>query len=503
MPLNSLRDGFVRICFDPSLNVIADGCRVLFEGQYYDPGQGCTVTADELIKVSSDRDIDCRFGEGSVLAEALKKAFACCTNDAVEFFAIPRANAAGSTAAEYTITYTGTATADGRIDIYWGEAQWNISVRITEGMTPTAIAAAIQAAVPSSFPYVATAAAGVVTLVARNTGTVGNNLQVMHNWHERSNYAPAGVSQVFAQTVVGAGNPAPLDYEAILGECCYCCIGMLYDDPDWQDGMIEYIQSAWSCMKPQCFGHGYTYNSGSLGQILATDTNSEEVSRIASCVSDPILGWMQAAAYAVQSCCVTVDNPEISIQGPNFGVLSCLLAPESCTSCFTFAEQEQLKESGFVVTTPLSGGTGALTSPVIANDITNNRFDDNGQTNATFRSVSSRRLAAETADEFAKELQRYNGLGLFTRNTDIKAGVQGTNQRLILGGLRAWAKDNVGRLFSEFDDLDRDLTVLTDFEVAPQCQGDPEKLYVNMVYRPPVRVGEIEVNMKPKLLDNC
>ena len=72
MAIDSLRDGFVKLCFDPSANVLGDQCSMVLEGQFFDPGLGCTVTPDEMIKVTSERDIDCQFGAGSVLAESLK-----------------------------------------------------------------------------------------------------------------------------------------------------------------------------------------------------------------------------------------------------------------------------------------------------------------------------------------------------------------------------------------------------------------------------------------------
>lgn len=506
MALDALRDGYVRLCFDPSLNVVGDRCRVVLEGQYYDPGEGCTVTPDVLRKITSLRDVDCLFGAGSILAESLKVAFDCCPGGVVEIYALPRLDAVGSVAAQYTMTFTGPATTDGRIDLFWGEARYNISVRVREGDTATDIAADVLAAynqVPG-FPFTIVQAAGVLTFTARSKGTAMNCFaDARYNWHNRNNYAPQGVTYAFAQTVVGATNPAPLDYAAVLGECCVCCYGVLSDDEVWQEGVIDYFNDAWSCDKPQCFGHSYMYNSGTLGQILAADTNSEVATRLAQCCDDPNFGWMKVAAYATLSCCATVDNPEISIQGPQYGILSCVRHPEACTQCWTFDEQEQLRETGFVVTVPLRGGEGALTSPMVTNDITNNRFDADGRENLTFRDVSSRRLAKMTAELFAAELQKYNGLGLYTKNTDIREGVRGTNPRLILGGLRAWAKSQVGILFSEFDDLDKDLTLQTDFQVAPRCLGTPGLIHVNMVYRPPVRLTRVIVNMAPKLLDNC
>lgn len=500
MAIDSLRDGFVRLCFDPSANVLGKKCRLVLEGQYLNAG---SAIADELVKVTAERDIDTMFGAGSVLAESLKVAIACCGNDAVEIFAVPRADAATGIAAEYEMTVTGSATSNGRIDIYWGNSNWNISVPIVSGDTPTQIGDDIVAALPADFPFTAVNAVGVITFTAVNKGTVGNFFNPIINWHGRNNYMPGGVSIATAQTVPGANDPVALDYNTVFGDCCVCCWALLSGDTTWQDGMHDWLTDQWSCDKPQCFGHGYTYNSGSLGQILSTDINSPVMSKMAHCDDDENFPYLKVAAYAALSCCLTVDNPELSIQGPNYGVLSCVSKPESCASCFTFDEQEQLREAGFVVTVPVSGGQGALTSPMVTNDITNRRYDDEGRENLTFRSVSSRRLASETAQRIAEQLQQFNGLGYYSKDTSIREGAKGVNQKMMLGTMRAWAKDQVGMLFSEFEDLDNDLTFSDDFELAPRCQGIPGKLYMNLTYRPPVRISQVVVNAAPKLLSNC
>lgn len=502
MSVDALRDGFVRMCFDSSLNAYSGGCRVLLEGQYIAPTEGGPAP-NQPIRVASKRDISKLFGEGSVLSESLRVAFGCCSNNAVEIWALPRADSATGVAAAYTLTLTGPAGSDGRIDLYMGDANYNISVRVEEGATAAEMATAIVAALPGNFPFTGVAAEGVITLTARNKGTVGNFLRIQYNWHGRLNYAPTGVAVTVAQTVQGSVDPVPLDYGSVLGECCYCCVGMLYGNTAWQDGMIRYLNDSWDCDKPQCFGHGYTYNTGTLGQILATFTDDATVSRLVHSTSDPILPYLKAAAYAVKSCCATVNNPEISIQGPDYGVLNCVLAPASCSQGFNFDEQEQLREAGFVVTVPVTGGEGVLTSPMVTNDITNNLYDDEGRDNSTFRDVSSRRLAAQTAEAFAIKLQEFNGLGFYTKNTNIPAGTFGTNPRLMLSNLRAWATNQVGILFSEFDNLDEDLTLQTDFETAPQCQGQPGVIGVTLQYRPPVRIKRVGVNLKPRLLDNC
>ena len=517
MSIDSLRSGAIRICFDSSLNAYKSKCRILIEGQMLDTG---TALSGELIKIPALRNVDELFGEGSVMAEGLKTAFLCCPNGAMEFFALPwrDADVGGDQKATYVITFEENITSDGRIDLFIGDGRWNTSTRVFAGMKDDEIAAAVALTLQSEpgLPFdvvYGDPGAGLgntITLTAKNAGTVGNCLNVIYNWHQRRDYAPvnevSGTPFVFsfAQTFAGTNTPfTPPNYSAILGECCYCCIGMLYDNYVLQDAMIEYIASAWDCSKPQCFGHGYTYNQGTFGEILAADTNSAEVSRIAQCCTDPGLGWLKAAAYAAHSCCSTIDHPEMSVQGPNFGILACLRIPESCFQCFTFDEQQMLQASGFVVTVPLQGGTGALTQPMIVNDSTNNRFDANGRLNATWWNVNSRRLAAATADQAAIALGQVVGLGMFTKNTTVPAGVRGTNPRMILGQFRAWAKSQVGYLFSEFENIDKDIQLFTDFDIAPKCQGIPGKLWINFTYRPPVRISTITINAQPAMLSNC
>jgi phage tail sheath gpL-like len=514
MSIDSLRSGAIRICFDPSLNAYPNRCRILVEGQMLDTG----IAVDgALLKIPSLKDVDLQFGEGSIISESLKAAFGCCPEHDIDIYALPRKDdsVAATTKAAYElkfdsvggVTPTGVANSDGRIDLFIADGRYNTSTRIYEGMTVGEIATAVKMSldIEEGLPFTVTeTTGGILTLEAKNAGTVGNCIHPIFNWHQRRNYAPKDIEVVVSQTVQGLnGGTPPLDYAAVLGECCYCCIAMCYNEPLWQDQMIAYIADAWSCDKPQCFGHGYTYNTGTFGQVIANDTNSAEVSRLAHCCDDPSAGYLKVAAYAALSCCQAMDHPEMNIQGPNFGVLGCLQQPESCFQCFTFEEQQVLQETGFVVTVPLQGGTGQMTAPMIVNDVTNNRYDDKGRLNATWWAVSSRRLAASTADQAAIVLGQSLGLGLYTKNTSIPAGVRGTNPALILGSLRDWAKTQVGILFSEFDDIDKDIQLMTDFEVAPKCQGIPGKLWVDLVYRPPVRITNIIVNARPKLLDNC
>jgi len=499
MAQDILANGFVQLCIDTSLNFYDGKCRVLVEGQMLTAG---TADEDVIIAVTNERDLNTLFGQGSILTEALRVMFCECGQN-IALFALPRADPAAGVIAVYTTTITGPATSDGRFTLFLGNAKYNVDVEVNAGDTVADIAAKIVADVSPDFPYTAAAIATGVTFTAKQKGTIGNYLNPLYNWAGRQNYAPAGVTVSTVRTTAGTLAPPALDLIPLAGECCYNVGVYLGDDDTGQDGLRDYFRDAWSCEKPQCFGQGYVFDAGTLGQVLATGDNSPELVRLAYAVDSYDLPFLTIADYAARSGCIACTNPETSVQGSDNGVLSCILIPQSCTSPWTYDERLQLQAAGFATYGPSGSGTGALTNPQIYNDVTNYLYDELGRANTTFRDANSRRLAAATALSIAEQLETYNGLALFTKNTDVRQGVKGTNPRMILADLRAWAKDNIGVIFSEFDDIDQDIKVRTDFEVAPACQGDPNLLWVDFRYQPPLRIGRIRVNMQPKVLDNC
>lgn len=508
MPLDVLSDGFVNLCFDTSLNFFSGKCRVLVEGQYkVNGGLATPIIPDKPMRITSTRYIDDMFTAGSVLAESLKTMFAVC-GDRAEIFALPRQDHASGVPAVYEMAFTGPATSDGAIDIFLGNEQYSITgLAVTSGDSAIVVAAAVAAALPSNLPYTAVQGTAPndhkVILTAKNDGTVGNFLNPIFNWRGFQNYYPAGIGVTVTRTTAGSADPLPLDYAAALGDCCYGYYALLSGDRTLQQAMVAWVRSAWSCDKPQCFGHAYTYNSGSIGTVLATFENAAEISKLAIPVDEVNFPWQMVADYTARSACTTCDSPELSVQGRSYGLMTTIKRPMSCDLPWSAAEIEQLKESGFVAYVPLSQGQGQLTSPFIVNDVTNWLYDEYNRPNATFRDASSRRLATATAIAVATELNELSGLALYTRNTRVPQGIKGTNLRLITAKMHDFATRNVGILWSDFDSLERDLVLKEDFEVAAPCQGVPCKLHMFMRYRPPCRISEVVTKLQPKLLDNC
>lgn len=504
MALDVLRDGFVSLCFDPSLNYADGMCRSLYIGQYIpDPLATNPVVPDVPIRILSPNDIDGMFGAGSVLAESLKVAFCQCPKDS-EIWAIPRADGVAAVAAEYEMTVTGPATSDGTVSIFLGNEQWVVDVPVSNGDTAATIATAIAAAIPSHFPYTATDAAGIITFVAKNAGTVGNYLNPIYNWAGRRDYAPLGVSVAVVRTVTGTGAPAALNYANALGTCCYDCYALLDSDTARQNELRDWIKTQWSCDAPQCFGHGYTYDPGTLGQVLAKGNNAAELSRVAYPLNDANFPWLLVADYAAKSCCSACDNPELNIQGRTYGVLDCVKRPATCSEPWSQMDAGQLQAAGFVTWGPLTNATGTLTSPYIYNDVTNYLKDEQGRDNYTYRSTSVRRWAKAFGTTYAQFVQdEINGLSIYNDGTKIRDGVFGITQRMVRARVIAWLRDQEGDLIGALRDIDKQVVFQSDFDVSAPCRGKPGLYYLRLVVEPPVRISQIQTRILPKLLDNC
>lgn len=116
------------------------------------------------------------FGAGSVAHRMVLAAMAQDSNLAPWVVALDDAPA--SAAATGTITITGAATGSGSMVTYI--AYTRVEVGILQGDTPTIVAARLAAAINAvaSLPVTASAAAGVVTLTAKNKGTNGNGIAI-------------------------------------------------------------------------------------------------------------------------------------------------------------------------------------------------------------------------------------------------------------------------------------------------------------------------------------
>lgn len=166
-----------------------------------------TATADTPVQVTSVANAEALFGRGSILAE-MCKSFKRVTEFA-DLWAVPLDDDGGAVDATGTLTVTGAATASGTVFLYIAGKQ--IQVGVASGDTVTDVADSISAAVISAtndhLPVSAMNTAGVVTLTARNGGTVGNDVDLRFNYNQGEAF-PAGISIAIVAMASGATDPS-------------------------------------------------------------------------------------------------------------------------------------------------------------------------------------------------------------------------------------------------------------------------------------------------------
>ncbi len=470
-----------------------------------------SAAANVPILVNSVNDCEPLFGAGSILCESLKKVFDQCSQF-IQVWALPRPDAGGAVHAVYTMTIGGPATSDGVFSLFMLDGEYNIDFAVSSGMTATEIADAFIAMVPYNFPYSVSNTAGVVTFTALNGGTCGNYLAPVYNYLGMQNYAPMGVSVSVVATTVGSGNPAPLNYVDVIGTCCYSVFCLLTDDVATQDTLERFIRTLWACnvpagangAQPQCFGHGYVWNSGTLGEVLATGDNAEVLNRWAHPLNDPNAPYFLIAAYAALTACSACSSPELAIQGPVDGLLSSISRPTTCSEPWSYPARLTLFNAGFVTWGPATNTPQSLTSPYIYSDITNNLTDNLNRPNATWQSTTTRRWAANFSNLLAQYLDgTFNGLSAFSNGTQIKPGVFGTTQKMMRAKIIAWLNSQSGILISALQNVDTQVLLTSSLDISPPCEGIPGNYSLKLIVQPPVRINNIATTILPQLFTNC
>ena len=210
MSIDSLRSGAIRICFDPSLNAYKSKCRILIEGQMLDTGTADRRRADQDPVAARCRSFCSAKAASSPKASRLRSSAARTMRWSSTRCRARTPASVPIRRLSYTMTFTGTPTSDGRVDLFMVDGRWNTSTRVHEGDTADEIAAnggvVTHRRGRSSVRRATACAAAVITLTAKNAGTVGNCLNVIYNWHQRRDYAPVGVKMACSPS---GGSKAP------------------------------------------------------------------------------------------------------------------------------------------------------------------------------------------------------------------------------------------------------------------------------------------------------
>lgn len=196
---SSLRKPGVYVEFNTKLavrNLPGNLQRTLIIGQKMAAG---TLAALTVTDVFSDVEAAVLCGYGSQVHRMVRAALRA--NPYAQLSVVALDDVQGGTLASWPVTVAGAATAPGALNLALNDTTIQVNVATTD--TLATIAAAFAAAITAlpELPFTATSAAGVLTVVAKNKGTVANAFKVT------AGSTVAGMTLTVGAAVAGASDP--------------------------------------------------------------------------------------------------------------------------------------------------------------------------------------------------------------------------------------------------------------------------------------------------------
>jgi len=278
---NNINLPFVAVEFDNSRAFQGSqslSYKVLLLGQKTSAGIAEALTVQQFRSPDEARKL---FGAGSMLYLMAKKFF---KNNLVQsVFAIAMDDASGSVAATFTLTPTGTATANGEVDLYIDGVRIAVGVKL--GDTASVVATSIKTAIDkvvSEIGFAASVATGVVTLTAKNKGTLANFADIRFNYAQGETF-PAGITVASASGDAGAIDPEVADAIEKIGDSWYHVWVGAYTDNTNLLAIQEELASRFGAMR-QIDGVYITAKKATANDMISFATNSSRNSQFVVCV---------------------------------------------------------------------------------------------------------------------------------------------------------------------------------------------------------------------------
>lgn len=241
-------------------------------------------------RVFSDAEAAAYFGWGSI-AHLMTRA-AITANPYLDLTVVALDDAATAVDATGTVTLSGPATSSGSIKLFIGNQM--VEVGITSGETATEIGANLDVECDKypELPVTVAAAVGVLTLTAKNGGTLGNQIGLA------TEISAAGVSAVIVAMASGAVDPDIDDALAPVFAEQYHIIVSALNDQTSLTALADHLDSVSGPLE-QRPGRGVYATTGALGDAttLAGQINEGRMNH-AYLRGTRSLSYVLAAAYA-------------------------------------------------------------------------------------------------------------------------------------------------------------------------------------------------------------
>jgi len=269
---------------------------------------GGTATANELIEVFSKEQADTYFGRGSMLSLMVESIYENQTT--MRVVCLPFEDAVGAGKATGTITVAGTATANGTLSLLVGGESVKVGVIKDDDQTAVATAIATAITANTNLPVDASSALGVVTLDAKNGGTVGNDIYIKENYNGPANgeVTPAGLSLAIVDMASGATDVDIADGIANIPDEIFNHWICPYADTTNLTTLKDELDRRWNPLV-QLEGHSFTVARGTTNELVAIGGahNSEHLTIVDAGYDNP------TSAYRFLSAEVARVAPSIEI----------------------------------------------------------------------------------------------------------------------------------------------------------------------------------------------
>jgi len=338
-------------------------------------GQSINSVTETPVIVPSADWAKSTFGAGSQLARLVTIFRA--NNPDTELFVLPLNDAVGSAAATATVTITGPATANGTIALYVGGDLVNVPV--ISGDTATAIGDSLVAALTANPEYLVSGsnASGVVTLTAKNKGTVANYTPIVLNYRGvlSNEKIPSGVTVTLSSSTLTGGATDPLLSTKLsaIGSQPFDAFVHPYADTTNIAAFTAFLNDSSGRWSPTVAldGHAFTARPGTLSalQTVGQSLNDQHQTLIGYEVGVPDPSIDVLAAYAGQAIrSLAIDSARPLQTLPLIGVN----APVE-SARFSQQNRNSLLYSGVATVQYLSG------SPAIERSVTTYQKNSFGQ----------------------------------------------------------------------------------------------------------------------------
>lgn len=273
------------------------------------------------IEVESRQQVQLACGRGSMLAQMAENYLV--GDNFGDLWLLPIPDAVAAQAATGSVSFTGTCTVPGTLNLYLGGVRVQVGVNLNDS-GPT-IATSLVAAIALNPDLAVTGVAGTaaqadtVTFTAKHKGAAGNGIDIRTNYYGLAGgeYTPPGIGVTVGPMTGGTANPDITPALAGLSDHTFDFIVTPYTDTPNLDAMEAFLsdyQGRWS-WEQMLYGGCFSAYRGTLGELTAfgTGRNDQHMS-VMGFNDSPDTAWNWAAQIGAYSAASLRVDPGLPLQ---------------------------------------------------------------------------------------------------------------------------------------------------------------------------------------------